>query len=430
MQTFLLIIFGCVCTIEFIVQATGLPTLLRFAPEAISLIVAIYVFIAGTLNRFRFVPPKYWLILFGLVFIAVCGVINNAPGPGALLNGLRYYFRAAPMFFLPMVLPVNDERLKRQLKVLLALSLLQIPVACYQRWVIFSADRISGDDVRGTIMDSGVLSMFLICAALVLSGLMLRRRIGIFRYAMLFLLLLFPTTINETKVTVILVPFGLFVTLIMGAESGKRLQYAGLSLAILVVFGSIFVPIYNRLEEGQVDIIDFFTSQKSLNRYLVAQGNSKEIGIGSGKTATRGQSIDITLKYMLKDPVTLGFGLGMGNVSPSQSGKNFEGAYFRLFQGVLTISFAFFLLEFGLFGVLLILALNWCIFMDCLAVSRRDHSLTGAVATGWMGVVAIFMLSMVYNNFHFFAAVTYVYWYLSGVVCARREALRHGVDQG
>jgi hypothetical protein len=64
--------------------------------------------------------------------------------------------------------------------------------------------------------------------------------------------------------------------------------------------------------------------------------------------------------------------------------------------------------------------------MDCLVVSRRDDSLTGAVATGWMGVVAIFMVSMAYNNFHFFAAVTYVYWYISGVVCARREALRRG----
>jgi hypothetical protein len=333
MHTFLLIILAIVCTTEFIVQAMGLPTVLRFLPEVISLIVVIYVLIAGTLNQFRCVPTKYWLILFGLVFIALCGIINNTPGPGALLNGLRYYFRAAPMFLLPMVLPVNDERLKRQLKALLALSLLQIPVTGYQRWVILSADRISGDDVRGTIMDSGVLSMFLICAALVWSGLMLRRRIGVLRYAILFLALLFPTTINETKVTVILVPFGLFVTLVMGAEPGKRLRYAGLSLAILMLFGSIFVPIYNRLEEGQIDIIDFFTSQKSLNRYLVAQGNSKEVGIGSVKTATRGQSIDITVKYMLKDPVVLGFGLGMGNVSPSQSGKNLRERTSGCFRG-------------------------------------------------------------------------------------------------
>ena len=96
--------------------------------------------------------------------------------------------------------------------------------------MIFSHDRFSGDDVRGTIMDSGILSMFLICVALVLTGMMLKRRISIFWYAVGFLLLLFPTTINETKVTVLFVPFGLFVTLVMGAERGKRLRYAGLTL--------------------------------------------------------------------------------------------------------------------------------------------------------------------------------------------------------
>ena len=46
--------------------------------------------------------------------------------------------------------------------------------------------------------------------------------------------MLLPTTINETKVTVIFLPLGLLVTLIAGAEPGKRLRYAGLTLIALM----------------------------------------------------------------------------------------------------------------------------------------------------------------------------------------------------
>jgi hypothetical protein len=428
-QAFIYSIFCCVTLSDFIVLRFKLPPILRFLPELFSALVILCVLVAGTRDRFRFVASKYWLIFIAIAAVVLCGVINGDSGPGPLISGLRFYFRAAPMFFLPMVLPMSEDRLGRQLKLLLGIGLLQIPVTIAQRYIIMAAERHSGDDVRGTIMDSGVLSMFLICGALVLTGVMLKRRIGAYRYALVFLLLLFPTTINETKVTVLFVPMGLLVTLILGAEQGKRLRYAGLAFAVLIVFGSIFVPVYNKMEEGmksKVDIVDFFTNEQTLDRYLVSQKNSRGIGIGSAKVAHRGESISIPLKYLAnKGPVSLAFGLGLGNASPSQSGKNFEGEYFPLFAGILTISFATFVLEFGLFGVLLILLLNWLIFVDSLVVARRDNSLTGALATGWSGVVAIFMVAIFYNNFHFFPSVTYLYWYLSGVICARRVALSY-----
>jgi hypothetical protein len=328
-----------------------------------------------------------------------------------------------------MVLPMTEDDLKRQLKVLLGLAFLQLPITVYQRWIIYSADRFSGDDVRGTILDSGILSMFLICGALVLTGMMLKRRIGMFWYAVGFILLLFPTTINETKVTALFVPFGLFVTLVLGAEQGKRIRYAGLTLMVLVVFGAIFVPVYDKLEEGSAGnptIEDFFSNQKKLDRYVISQGGAKAVGIGGSKIAHRGEAITIPLKYLAKDPVQLAFGLGLGNVSPSQSGKNFEGAYYMLFHSILTISFTFFVLEFGSFGFILIAVLNWMIFSDSLAVGRRDNSMWGALAAGWTGVVAIFMVAMFYNNFHFFTSITYLYWYLSGLICARLMSLRRG----
>jgi hypothetical protein len=427
MQPITLAMICCVTLSEFLVQQFKLPPLLKFLPEMFSMLVVVYVLIVGTRDGFKWVAPKYWLIFGALVIVVLCGVINNESGAGPLISGMRFYFRAAPLFFLGMVMPPNEVQLWRQFKLLLGICFLQLPVTVWQRWVIIAADRNSGDDVRGTIMDSGILSMFLICAALVLTGMMLKRRIGIWRYVLLFLVLLFPTTINETKVTVVFVPLGLFVTLMLGAEPGKRLRYAGLAAAVLVVFGAIFVPIYDKMEEGmasKVNIEDFFTDQKTMSTYLVSKGSGRGVGLGGTKTAHRGESIGIPLKYLAKDPVELAFGLGLGNVSPSQSGKNFEGAYFGLFQSVLTISFASFVLEFGIFGVILIGVLNWFIFTDSLAVARRDDGLVGALAAGWTGVVAIFMLAIFYNNFHFFPSVTFLYWYFSGLICARLVMLR------
>jgi hypothetical protein len=426
MQAFILAIVCCVMLSDFLVFTFDLPPVLRFIPEILSGILIVYIFIAGTRDRFRFVAAKYWLVFGALSIVILCGIINGGAGSGSIIMGMRFYFRALPMFFLAAVLPVTDDQLKRLFKWLLVLSLIQLPVTVYQRWIIYSADRYSGDDVRGTLMDSGILSMYLICAVLVMVGLLLKRRISVFWFTVLFFLLLLPTTINETKVTVIFLPLGLLVTLLIGAEPGKRLRYAGLTLIALIGFGAIFVPVYDMLEEHnhyKVKLVDFFTNEQQLDNYLVAHGRNRGTGIGGTKLSGRGDAIMVPLAYLARDPVTLAFGLGMGNVSPSNLGKNFEGSYYRLFRSLLVTSFSYFVLELGLFGVALILVLYWMIFADSLAVARLDPGLAGALAAGWTGVTAIFVLGLLYTTFYQFPSLTYLYWYFGGIICARRAAL-------
>jgi hypothetical protein len=205
------------------------------------------------------------------------------------------------------------------------------------------------------------------------------------------------------------------------------LRYTGIAVALLIVFGAIFVPVYDKMEEGdpnRIEIVDFFTNQKQFSRYVIANDKGAATGVGGKRVAHRGEAISVPLQYLAKDPVRLAFGLGLGNVSPSTMGKNFEGSYYRLFQNLSVISFAFFLLEFGLLGVMLIGALFWMVYSDSLTVARHDDTLTGALAAGWTGVVAVFLVATLYNSFHFFTSVTYLYWYLSGIICARAMALR------
>jgi hypothetical protein len=428
MQEFILVFLCIVMLCDFSIQSLGLPSILRFLPEVISCFLLVYVLVAGTRERFRLVAPKYWLIFGALGLVILCGIINNNPGAGPLISGIRYYLRALPLFFLPAVFPMTEGRIKRQLKLMLVLALIQLPFAVYQRWVVMSEGRFSGDGVQGTMMDSGILSMFLICAVLVLTGVLLKRRIGNLRYLVLFLLLLFPTTINETKATVVFLPLGLLVTLLVGAAPGKRLRYAGIALTLLVVFGAIFVPVYNRMEAGnpdKVDIVDFFTNEQALHKYLVASDKGTGAGVGGQKMAHRGEAILVPISYLSKDPVLLAFGLGLGSASPSNFGKNFEGSYYMLFQRLLVISFAYYVLEFGLLGTALIAVLLWMVFADSAAVARRDDTLTGALAAGWTGVVAVFAIATLYDAYHFFTSVSFLYWYFSGIVCARRMALHY-----
>jgi hypothetical protein len=406
---------------DFTIEALSLPPIIRFLPEIASAILTVYVLVAGTRNRFQLVAPKYWLVFGAMALVILCGIVINNPGSGPLISGMRFYLRAVPMFFVPAVLPMSEEKLKGQLKLLLGLALLQLPVAGYQRWVVLSQGRYSGDAVQGTLTDSGILSMFLICAALVLTGFMLKRRIRAVWFLVVFLLLLFPTTINETKVTVILLPFGLLTTLILGADKGKRLRYAGIALTLLVAFGAIFVPMYNKLEQGdpyKVDILDFFTNEKELNQYLVTKNVHKV------KVARRGDAIIVPMNYLTRDPLLLTFGVGLGNASPSTLGRNFEGSYYSLFQSVLIVSFSFFILELGILGVSLIAALFWMVFSDTLYVAHRDSTLTGALAAGWIGVVAVFLIAAFYTVFQYFTSITYLYWYFSGVICARAMSMR------
>jgi hypothetical protein len=426
MYVFIFVVMCLITTSDFIVQLLDGPPILHFIPEMLSIVLILYIVVAGTRTRFELVAPKYWLAFAALAIVMLCGIVNSGTGAGPIITGMRFYFRALPMFFLAAVAPLTDDQLRKQLKLLLALGLLQLPISVYQRWVIYSNDRFSGDDVRGTLLDSGILSMFLICAALIVVGMMLKRRISKLWFTILFFLLLFPTTINETKVTVIFLPLGLFVALIIGAEPGKRLRYGALTMIALIGFAAIFIPVYDMLEEHnhyKVKIVDFFTNQQQLDRYLVAEGRNRGTGIGGTKLSGRGDAVMVPIVYLSRDPVDLAFGLGLGSASPSNLGKNFEGAYYRLFRSVTITSFSFWLLELGLLGVILISVLYWMMFMDSVVVARTAPGLVGALAAGWTGVVAIFFLAMIYNVFYQFPSVSYLFWYFTGIISARRVAM-------
>src|ERR1700722_5299249 len=423
MQGLLLLIICCITLADFCVTNFGFPAALRFSPEMLSAIIILFVLAFGIRNKFRFVSTKYWLVLGAFAFIILAGIITNGVEPGPILAGTRFYLRAIPLFFLPAVFSFTEQQVRWQLRLLLAFGLLQVPLASYQRRVVWLAERFSGDSVSGTLMDSGVLSIFLICSVLVLTGLFLRGRVSKFVFFALFFILLFPTTINETKVTVIILPIGLFAVFLIGAQPGQRLRVAAWAAVMLTAFAALFIPIYDLMEKNNPykrEIVDFFSDQKKLDAYM----ENRHAGVGGSQQVGRLDTVVVPLQYLSHDAVRLAFGLGVGNASHSSLGQNYSGRYYSLFQRFVYTSLAIFMLEIGILGIGLVVLLNWMILADTIAVARADGtSLTGSIAVGWTGVVIIVSILLAYSVIHAAESISYLYWYISGIIAARRTQM-------
>jgi len=424
MQVLIIILILAATLIDGFVTGFNMFPLLRLIPEVFSVIIVVVVLMRGVRYGFPLVAPKYWFVFGLLTLIILCGILTNDVGSGPTLAGMRTYLRAIPLFLLPAVYPFTDKQLQQQLKVILGIAVLQIPFAIYQRFVILSQGRFSGDDVRGTLADSGVLSIFLICCTLVVVGLMMKDRLKKSYFVVLFFALLTPTMINETKAIVLMLPAGLLTTIVAAAPAGKRLKVFGAGMALLVAFGCVLVPVYDAMAvynpyRTNKHLLDFFTDQSEIEKYMV----SKKVGVGTVAPLRRGDALKVPVEYLAKDPIRLAFGLGLGNASRSNLGESFTGNYYGLFQSFVILSFTVFILELGLLGTSLVFLLYWLIFRDSIAVARSDTGLIGSVAVGWIGAVVVIGMATFYTDIHVFASLSYLFWYFAGIIAARRMAL-------
>jgi hypothetical protein len=395
-----------------------LPKPFSFVADGLSALVVLYVVAFGARQRFQYVRASYWLVFGTIAAVVVCGAFANDEAPGPLFAGIRFYCRALPLFFLPAVYEFKTWQIRQQLRLLLLIGVLQLPFAGYQRWIVMRANRFSGDSVVGTLADSSVMSMYLICAVCILTGFVLRRRISKLTYFVLFFYLLAATAINETKGTLILLPFALLAAALVGSPPAKRIRMFFLTIVLFAAFLAGFAPIYDYMQRKNpyfVSIEDFFTNEKKVDKYL-----EKHSGVGTHQLAGRVDSIVVPLRQLSRDPAQLAFGLGIGNASHSSLGPQFIGAYNVLYSGFLVSSFSIFLLEIGVFGTALVFVLYWLILVDSLAIARTDDGFMGAVASGWAGITVLMTIATPYITTHIFPCLSYLFWYFSGLIAAMR----------
>jgi len=256
----------------------------------------------------------------------------------------------------------------------------------------------------------------------VLTAYYLRKRIGLSLFLPLFLLLLFPTMINETKVTIIVLPVGLLGTFIFGSERGQRLKNGLIATGVLIVFSAIFVPIYDYLVvqghgEHNPKITDFFTNENRVDRYV---STGAELG---ARKAGRVDGLRIPMHETMKTPVRFFLGVGIGNASPSSFGVQFAGQYYVMYQPFLQSTASTFILEIGIIGFLMTLIIQFLIWVDSRWVAENDPGIVGDIATSWTGVTGVVVMVCFYATLHGSPAISFLFWFYGGVIAAQRVRL-------
>lgn len=420
MQYLTLLIILSVTLGQYLSNLHLAPSLLRYLPEGLSALCCAIVLLAGPRDRFRLVAPRYWLAFFATAAVIGCGVLANHMAPGPLLEGLRFYLRAMPVFFLPAVFEVSESQLRTQLRLVLAIALLQVPISVYQRYTIYAAGHTSGDDVYGTLIISSIMSIFLIAVICVAAALALRGRLSKVAFFCIFVLLVIPTTINETKGTIFLLPFGLLTTLLAGSPPRKRLRVAASGVLLLTVFAALFVPIYDFFAQAN-NPYPYTLESLFSNKKRVMTEIDKQTDVGSRGEVGRVDAIMAPLQEFSSDPVHLMFGVGIYNASYSGLGSNYTGEYYPLLgRYTIETSGAAFLIETGILGLAMTLLLEWLVFRDAIFVARHDTSIFGALALGWLGVMVVIVIATFYKSLHYFESLSYLFWYFAGVIAARR----------
>jgi hypothetical protein len=405
-----------------------LPPWAAYVPELLGGIAAVAVLALGLRDQFKFVRPAYVLVFGGLLLTMLCGVLTNGVDSGPVVSGLRLYLRAVPWFFIPAVFAFSQQQVRMQLYVLLGVCLLQLPIAAEQRIQTASATwgfiAITGDWTTGTMGDSGVLSIFLVAASCVVIALYEKKQLSFFTFLALFLLILLPTTINETKAVVIFLPIALLVALMCAADARVRVKRLIVGVSVLLLFGAIFVPVYDALNAGREyssTLGEFFLDKNKVMEYA---------GGGSANSSDAGRigSIVYSLRKLAEDPTRTAFGYGIGNVSDSSLGAGFSGKYAKNYRSYMQNALVRLLLELGVCGVLFVFLMYWLMFQDCRRVARSGNTLMAGLGAGWAGVVALTSMATFYVLLESFPQFSYVFWYFSGLIAAERMRLAFEVQ--
>lgn len=417
MQFFIYALFVSIFFFEFLEryglslrQLTWLPELL-----SISILIMIVIYLLPKI-KVIYLSPWYLVIFMLLAMEFAAGVILNQVPTNIVFLGIRNYLKYIPFFFLPVVYAFSDDKIKNQLKALLAIALIQIPVAMYQRFVE-SPGIATGDYVRGTFNSSSHLSIYLICIISILVAFRSRKEISLPVTILLGAALLFPTTINETKGTLMLLPVALMVPLLLSQGSSGMIKRLLSMIFALGVFLAIFVPVYDHFMSSKYDksISHYVTEEGRLMTWLAPQTADIE-----GQEHRIGR-IDVILSPFneIDEPFKLLFGLGIGNVSESFLGEEFNGVYFDDYGHLMYLAFSHMVWEIGIIGTLLVLLLWFKIAMDAWHMRRVD-GIIGTLATGWLGVMAVLTLSLMYKDIITAQALSYLFWFYGGYIATMR----------
>ncbi|HEX3456944.1 MAG TPA: hypothetical protein VHR97_03230, partial [Candidatus Baltobacteraceae bacterium] len=306
-----------------------LPSSLKLLPElcsAIALLVVVGRICIGAQIRLDW---RYGLFLGLLLFVMAFGFFAGSVDAGPIVGGLRFYLKALPFLLLPAVYPFTARQIKVQAMWLFVLLAVQTPLAFYQKYFQYRDHWNTGDYIAGTVKSSGVLSLLMLCAIAALVAMYLRDKLRFIPFILGVGFFLAPTTINETKITSVLLP----LVMLLPALFMPRGQRSARKLAAILATGGValmsFLAVYAYFVQfvpGTVRIEDFIQNKKALQEYLYNKADKQR-----ARDLGRFDTLVYAWRHMEEDPLVFGFGVGAGNASPT-SIKQFQGKYTKYYR--------------------------------------------------------------------------------------------------
>jgi hypothetical protein len=409
--------------VEYLIESRGwLHPYVILVPEvlsAIAMLVVLLRIMSGARVDFDW---RYGVFIVALLFTLVVGYMIQDVPDGAMLAGARSYLKFLPFFLLPAVHRFTPKQLQTQLMLVLVLALMQMPLALYQRFVEFAGSMHTGDPVKGTLTTSSAMSMFMVAVIAGCVTFYLRGRLSMRALIVLCAALFLPTTINETKATLLLLPFALLVPALLMPGKARQLRKVAPIIGVGLVAVTGFVLVYNYLIQYRQyagPISEYFTSDTALYYLYTGAANTDQNYIG------RFDSIEIALEHTSQDPLRLAFGYGAGNVSESFL-PEFAGRYWSYFTrfDVGATQITTLLWELGVVGVVLYLYLIALVGKDAFTLARSNDA-AAPLGQIWAVATIVMAFALVYKSVFSMNDFGYLFWYFSGVVASRAVAVRH-----
>lgn len=402
---------------DFLVEEFSLGRVARLWPELVAGAGALTLAIQLASRKRMDLPPKYALWLLAMAALVLVGWTANRAPSGGMVIGIREYLKFVPFLLIPVVYRFSDQQLVQQFRWLLVFCVLQLPIVLYQlaREVGLHGGRlVSGDLIVGSLTVSSVLSVVLISTWTVAFAFFLRKRLAAARFAVLSLLLLLPTMLNETKGSLVLLPVAAIAPFL--ARPGK--VPVGKIIVVLVLVG-VVAGIYSKIDESllghrkSVTMVELFTDPEKLRAYLSPQAEGR-------KWMGRGDKINLAYEELSQDPVKLMIGVGIGNATESPLGA-ISGEYADVAENrLIGVGANRLFWETGLLGVLLSFGFIFMVARDALHLGRHCSGLQGAFANGWFAVAALQAVSMFYIDPFRAEALGLLFWLYSGVLVAEK----------
>ncbi len=417
---------------------------LKLIPELFSVaIFALLIPMAAKMQRLN-IDIKYILLLVFACLHVLIGLIINAVPPGTIALGSRPYLKWIPIFLIPVIHYFSDSDLKKILRFFLVLLIIQAPMVLLQRLVLFR-DSESGDPMTGTLQygASGALSVLLASGIAILISFYVNGKIKTRTMAIMVFLLFLPTTLNETKITMFLLPVAIIIPLLFAAERHitKQQIINIIGVGLVLVVGYISIYNYYQAQAGRPGFIEFFSDSKQRN-YVIGENNLSAKGmldrtghpdiigypeeqIGEEKTA-RFEKIRLAFDTLSEHPLLLWTGLGLGNTSTSIASE-FSGIYSPLVGNVSGGTILSFLLwETGIGGIALLVIFLLFILNDSISLAKKGGT-PGILAAGWIAITLMMFILFPYMNPMFFNALIYSFAFFSGYIASQHFRVRYGL---